>query len=796
MTCAACVVHVSRALEEVEGVEEASVNLATEKATLTLARDGAPPSFDTLADALTGAGYGIAAQRTTLAIDGMTCAACVSHVERALGEVEGVVSASVNLASERAAVEYAPGVASVSDMRVAVERAGYSASATADAQDDAAPRNARALAIKCAFSLAVSAAVMALMAIPGVGERLPIRMDILLLALATPVQFWAARGFYASAWAAARRLTANMNTLIAVGSSAAYFYSAAVALFSEAAFFAGHDADTYFDTSTAIIGLILLGKWLEARAKRKASDAIRSLIGLQPKTARVSRGGEIADVPIEEIAVGDLVIVRPGERVPVDGAVVEGESAVDESMLTGESVPSLKSRGGMVYGGTLNGRGGFTFEATRVGRDTTLAGIIRLVEEAQTSKAPVQRLADAVSAWFVPAVIGFAAVVFVVWLAFAPPPSFTFAVLSAVAVLIIACPCAMGLATPTAIMVASGRGAEMGALIRDAATLELAHRVNVVALDKTGTLTQGAPSVVGVYALDGDEDALLATAAAVERRSEHPFGAAIVDAAEARALKLADAAEFEAFPGEGAIATVDGSRTAVGNARLMRRLGVSQDGATSVVDAAAAGGSTALVAVDGELRGVIAIADALKPESPAAVAALERRGVSVVMLSGDSLAAARAVAEASGIEDFEAEMLPARKAERIRELQAGGATVAMVGDGINDAPALAQADIGIAVGGGADAAIEAADVTLVKDDLRGVADAIDLSRAAMRVIRQNLFWAFAYNVALIPVAAGALYPLLGEQGFLNPILAAAAMAFSSVSVVANSLRLRRFAPKR
>ena len=646
------------------------------------------------------------------------------------------------------------------------------------------------------------------MAVPGLGDSLPFDIDLLLLALATPVQFWAGREFYVSAWSAARHLTSNMNTLIVIGTSAAYLYSAAVTLFGQATFFEGQSTGTYFETSAAIIGLVLLGRFLESRAKRRTSSAILTLIRLQPRSARVIRNGQYVDTPIDDIVVGDLILVRPGEKLPVDGVVEEGTSTVDESMLTGESAPIEKRQGSEVYGATLNGSGSLTFRATRVGRDTMLAGIIRMVEEAQGSRAPIQRLADLVSAYFVPAVVGVSAVVFLVWLAFGPEPGYAAAVLTAVAVLIIACPCAMGLATPTAVVVGIGKGAEHGVLIRSAESLELAHRADVVVLDKTGTLTTGRPSVTDVHAPDFGTDALLPLAAAVERRSEHPLATAIIESADERGLDIPEASDFRAVPGHGAMATTGGVRVVVGNRRLMLEQDISLGDLEAVAQRmSSSGGTPVYVAVDGEVKGLISVADKLKPESRVAVEELQADGIEVVMLTGDNSATARAVAAEAGIDRVVAEVLPADKAEQVKTLQAEGKTVAMVGDGINDAPALVQADVGIAIGTGADVAIEAADVALVGGDLRSVPVVMRLSRATMRVIRQNLFWAFAYNVALIPIAAGVLYPVfagsgvpevlrpvLGEYGFLNPILAAGAMAISSLSVVSNSLRLKRFNP--
>ena len=810
MTCASCVGHVVRALEDVAGVEEVSVNLATGKATVTLGSGDAP--LGDLVFAVKDAGYGVAAEKATLGIGGMTCASCVGHIEKALRDVEGVASVGVNLATERATIEYIPGVAGISELRHAVEDAGYSVSAViaADHDDAATPRDVSVLRTKFIVSLVVAGSIMTLMAVPRSLAWLPIDSNYLLLALATPVQFWAGRQFYISAWGAAKHRTSNMNTLIAVGTSVAFFYSVAVTLFGGSSFFEGQDIATYFDTSTAIIGLVLLGRFLEARAKTRASNAIKALMGLQPKTARVVRGDGYADVSIDDLALGDLIVVRPGERVPVDGELVEGASAVDESMLTGESVPVDKSPGSEVFAATINATGSFTFRATRVGRDTMLSNIIRLVEEAQGSKAPIQRLADLIASYFVPAVIGAAAAVFLAWLVFGPSPSYVPAILTAVAVLIIACPCAMGLATPTAIMVGTGKGAEHGVLIRSAEALERAHKVQVVVLDKTGTLTRGTPTVTDIYAPQFGDEELLRLAASAEQGSEHSLGAAIVAAAQERGLKLESATEFAAVPGAGITARVNGTNLALGNLALIEQQNLNLNGMEAAAERFSAQAKTPMyVATDGHVRGVIAVADTLRPEAVAAVSALRSQGVEVVMLTGDNQATANAIAEQIGIDRVIAEVLPAEKAEQVKSLQAEGYTVAMVGDGINDAPALVQADIGIAIGTGTDVAIEAADITLVGGDVRGVSTAIALSRATMRTIRQNLFWAFAYNVALIPVAAGVLYPVcagggvpdflvpvLGEHGFLNPVLAAAAMAISSVTVVTNSLRLKGFRPDR
>ena len=809
MTCASCVSHVASALEDTPGVEKVDVNLATEKATVSVGEKA--PALEELAHAVEDAGYGVATETATLGIGSMTCASCVWHVEKALVEVEGVVAANVNLATERATVEYVPGVAGISDLRYAVEDSGYSVSAVIGDDEDAAatPKDVSALRTKFIVSLAVAGAIMTLMAIPGMGDRFPFRMDYLLLALAAPIQVWAAKQFYVGAWGALKHRTSNMNTLIAVGTSVAFLYSAAVTLFGDAAFWEGQATETYFDTSTAIIGLVLLGRFLEARAKSRASDAIKALMRLQPKSAKVLRDGEEIDVPIEDLVVGDVVVVRPGERIPVDGVVLEGSSSVDESMLTGESVPIRKEGGSEVFGATINSTGSFTFTTTKVGRDTMLAQIVRLVEEAQGSKAPIQRLADLIASYFVPVVIAVAAGVFVVWLVIGPSPSYVPAILTAVAVLIIACPCAMGLATPTAIMVGTGKGAEAGILIRGGGALEIAHKLQVVVLDKTGTLTIGRPTVTDVIALRGSEDDLLRLAASAERGSEHPLGEAIVSTAKSRGLDLEDISEFQAIPGFGIDARVNGSRLLLGNLALMEQENLEFDGLEArAVELAGQGKTPMFVAADGEVSGIIAVADALRPESEAAVRAMRAQGLEVVMLTGDNRRTAEAIAAQVGIDHVVAEVLPGDKADRVKALQDKGRTVAMVGDGINDAPALVQADIGIAIGTGTDVAMEAADITLIGGDLRNIPTAIALSKATMRTIKQNLFWAFAYNVALIPIAAGVLYPIfagsgvpealqpvLGEFGFLNPILAAAAMAVSSVTVITNSLRLKGFKPK-
>ncbi len=797
MSCASCVARVEDGLKKTRGVTSAQVNFASERA--SVAFDARQINVQDLIAAVHGAGYEVPRERLDIPIQGMSCASCVAKVEDALRGVEGVTGASVNLAREQAAVEFIPGVATPEALRRAVRDAGYEPLAAEEAAvDREAERRARELR-----DLRTRLIGATLFSIPILWGSLP-HMGLELWApmilhnwvvqflLAAPVQFWAGWRFYRGMWASLRHGSADMNTLIAVGTSAAYLYSAA-ATFAPRWFAGGSLAPAvYYETASIIIVFIVLGRYLEAKAKGQTSEAIRRLMGLQAKTARVIRDNQEVDVPVEEVVVHDVVVVRPGEKIPVDGIVLSGFSTVDESMLTGESMPVEKHEGGAVIGATLNKTGTFRLRATKVGRDTALAQIIRLVEQAQSSKAPIQRLADRVAAYFVPVVIGIALVTAALWYAFGPEPRLTYALLNFVAVLIIACPCALGLATPTAIMVGTGRGAEAGILIRGGEALEIAHRITAVVFDKTGTLTRGAPAVTDVIPLNGyDESRLLRLVASAERGSEHPIGEAIVARAREVGLTLAEPAAFEAVPGHGIIATVDGHRVLAGNAALLARDRVAFDGAGAQVDRLAVEGKTPmLVAVDGRPSGIIGVADTLKPNSRDVVAALKKMGVQVVMLTGDNRRTAEAIARQVGVDRVLAEVKPDEKAAQVEALQREGQIVAMVGDGINDAPALARADLGIAIGAGTDVAIESAGIVLIGDDLRGVLSAIALSRRTMRTIRQNLFWAFAYNVALIPVAAGVLYPFTGM--LLSPMLAALAMAMSSVTVVSNSLRLRSY----
>ncbi|MEO8572296.1 MAG: heavy metal translocating P-type ATPase [Chloroflexota bacterium] len=750
-------------------------------------------------------------------IEGMTCASCVNRITRFLQKVDGVENANVNLASESATVVYDPAQVTVEALVAVVDAAGYvarveqAATGTDDRdlaevaearteRDEAGVRHVAALRRRIVIAAVLTVPLLLGLARMTIAPFLPAFLNdpLFQLGLATPVQFWAGWPFYVGAWKALRHRAADMNTLIAVGTSAAYAYS--VATIASPSFFraAGLGVDgaalpLYFDTAAAIVTLILLGRFLEARARSHTSDAIRRLINLAPRSARVLRDGKEVDLPVADVRVGDIVRVRPGETIAVDGVVTEGASGVDESMITGESLPVSKHAEDLVIGGTLNTTGTLSFRATRVGAGTVLAKIIRLVSEAQGSRAPIQRLADLVTGYFVPAVLGLAALTFVVWFLFGPAPAFNLALLNTVAVLIIACPCALGLATPTSIMVGTGKGAEAGVLFRNAEALERLGSVRAVVLDKTGTLTEGKPRVTDMVRAEGalPEDEILALVAAAERLSEHPLADAIVrEALQTRGLTVAAASEFVATAGGGIAAVVEAHQVRVGRPGFLE---VDVSSLTAAAEELAADGKTPVfVAIDGHVAAVIAIADTLKPGSVAAVTELHRLGLRVVMLTGDNQRTAQAIGRAVGIDQVLADVRPEGKAAAVKVLQVEGQRVAMVGDGINDAPALASADVGIAMGTGTDVAMESAGVTLMSGDLRGLVTAIALSRATMGNIRQNLFWAFAYNIILIPLAMGVLYPFTGM--LLDPIFAAAAMALSSVTVVSNALRLRRFQP--
>lgn len=807
MTCATCAATIEKALKKIPGVVFAAVNFATGRATV-IYPPSAVPAADLVA-AVRGAGYDVVSASAEIAIKNVMCAGCAATIERALLRRRGVFQAAMNVLTLRARVKYLPTEIGLDELFEAVESAGYqvirpspAAAALAqadgrsagDAEREIRERDLRRLRTKVVIGFALSLVIF-LGSMGGVLPFVPafLRAPVLLWILATPVQFGLGAAFYRGAWAAFRNRRADMNTLVAVGTSAAYVFSAVETAAPSLLSAGGRGQHVYFDTSAVIITLVLFGRFLEARAKGRASEAMKKLLGLQPRTARVLRGGIETDIPPSAVLPGDLVVVRPGERIPVDGLVTKGRSTVDESMITGESIPVEKGEGDEVIGATMNRLGSFTFRAVKVGRETVLARIVRMVEEAQGSKAPIQRLADRIAGWFVPAVIGLAVLTFAAWMIFGPEPALKFALLNFVSVLIIACPCALGLATPTAVMVGAGKGAEYGILIRNGESLETAAKLTTVVFDKTGTLTEGAPALTDIIPGEGwTEGGLLGIAAAAEKGSEHPLAEAVADAvaSAAPAVAVPGADSFRSLPGRGLEASVGGRDVLLGNAALMTERGVDVSAWTDRAENLSAQGKTVMyAAVDGRAAGLFAAADPLKAKSVAAVDRLKTLGLDVVMLTGDHRRTAEAAARAAGIGRFAAGLLPGDKIAEIRRLQKAGERVAMVGDGINDAPALAAADVGVAIGSGTDVAMEAADITLIGDDLMGVARAVELSRRTIRTIRQNLFWAFIYNIVGIPVAAGVLYPFFGL--LLNPMIASAAMAFSSVSVVTNSLRLRR-----
>ena len=791
MTCAACSARVEKVLRQQEGVIEANVNLATNRAAVTF--DPKVVTIEQIIKSVTDTGY--EAQPADMAkaefkVGGMTCAACSAGLEKTLQRVPGVYQASVNLAAERATIHYDRAVTDVKVLMAAVADAGYTAEALQAEPDGDREQEARAREIKRQRNLFVISAVLSAPLLLVMFDMifnfsLPalFHAPLVQFIFATPVQFLVGWSFYKGAYRSLKSGSANMDVLVALGTSAAYFLSVYNTFFVPVA--PGEMPHLYFESSAVIITLILLGKYLEARAKGKTSEAIRKLMGLQAKTARVVRDEQEIDVPISDVVVGDIVVVRPGEKIPVDGEVVSGTSSVDESMLTGESIPVDKGPGDLVVGATINKHGAFRFRATKVGADTALAQIIKVVEDAQGSKAPIQRMADTISGIFVPVVVGIATLTFIVW--YLVTGNAEQAIINMTAVLVIACPCALGLATPTSIMVGTGKGAENGILFKGGEHLENAHRVQDVILDKTGTITKGEPAVTDVIVFPdwrGAEEELLTLAASVEQASEHPLGQAIVNHAKEKGLELAVAADFQAIPGHGIVARAADKQVLVGNRKLLKEQGIDFESHLETLEQLEEQGKTAmLVATDGQAAGIIAVADTVKPESAAAIAALQDMGLGVYMITGDNWRTARAIAEQVGIQQDHvfAEVLPEHKAEAVQKLRDSGRVVAMVGDGINDAPALATADVGLAIGTGTDVAMEAADITLMRGNLQSIVSAIRLSRLTLRNIKQNLFWAFFYNSLGIPVAA---------LGLLNPIVAGAAMAFSSVSVVTNALRLR------
>ena len=807
MTCASCVGRVERGLSKVPGVEAASVNLATERATVTY--DPTVTTPQVLLDKVKEVGYEPLVSHLELGVQGMTCASCVGRVERALKKVDGVLDASVNLATERASVSFLPGV-STGQLKAAIREAGYEVlEEQAGLSREEQEREVRAQEVNhlrrqvqfsALFAIPLMIIAMAPMLIPAVedwlmttfGHSVMGTLNWVMLALAIPIQFGPGRRFYKLGWKSLKSKSPDMNALFMIGTTAAFLYSL-VATVAPGIFPEG-TAHVYYEASGVVITLILLGKYFEAIAKGRSSEAMKKLLSLQAKTARVVRNGQELELPTDEVLVGDVILVRPGEKIPVDGEVISGNSFVDESMITGEPIPVNKQSGAGVVGGTINQNGALSFKATKIGADTALAQIIKLVETAQGSKPPIQGLADKVVAVFVPIVLVIAALTFLAWMIFGGQTALSFALITTVAVLIIACPCAMGLATPTSIMVGTGKAAELGVLFKGGSALEGLQDVRVVAVDKTGTLTKGRPELTDLETAPGfNRHAVLKLVAAAEEQSEHPIARAIVDAAKREGVALVKPESFEAVPGYGLEAQVDGQRVQVGADRYMTKLGLDVNAfAPQAQQLGDEGKSPLYAAIDGQLAAIIAVADPIKEGSQEAVNALHRLGLKVAMITGDNGRTANAIARQLGIDEVLAEVLPSGKSEAVQALQAKGHKVAFVGDGINDAPALAQADVGLAIGTGTDVAVETADVILMSGDLRGVPNAFALSRATLKNIKFNLFWAFAYNALLIPVAAGLLYPAFGW--LLSPVLAAAAMGFSSVFVLSNALRLRGFKP--
>jgi len=800
MTCVNCAAAIQKDISKLAGVQSTNVSYANEKAVIEY--DPAVIGLATFVSSIHESGYQAVTERVTVPVIDLDVSR-VPELEKVASSIDGVLKAAVNTTAGTVEIEYVPGQIGLRDIRRAIEKDGFRLPQQAEGRSaleiekEARERELAELKTK----LIVSASLSSLIFIGSMQDMvsglsiLPRQtMWFILFLLTTPVQFWAGRHFYQNAWASLKHGSTNMNTLVVVGTSAAYGYSVALTFFPRLFGHMGSHGGAYYDTSAMIITLILFGKFLEARAKSRAGEAIKKLMGLQPRTARVVRDGTAQDIPIEDVEAGDLIIVRPGEKLPVDGVIRSGASAIDEAMLTGESLPVDKKMGDTVIGATINKTGSFVFEATKVGKDTMLSQIIRMVQEAQGSKAPIQRLADYISSIFVPAVISIGIVTFLVWyLLGAPETRFTFALVNFIAVLIIACPCAMGLATPTAIMVGTGKGAEQGILFKNAESLERAQKIDTIVFDKTGTLTRGEPKVTDIFTQGTSEMDILFFAGSAEKGSEHPLGEAIVRAAVDKDISLEHADTFEALPGHGIKAMVKDREIVLGNGKLMRDLNVDLGPLSGHAAHLSTQGKTPMfLTIDGIAAGIIAVADTPKEHSREAVLTLKALGLEIVMLTGDNKRTAEAIAKEMSIDRVIAEVLPHDKMDVVKKLQSEGRVVAMVGDGINDAPALTQADVGIAIGTGTDVAIEASDVTLIKDDLRIVAQALRLSRRTMRTIRMNLFWAFFYNVIGIPVAAGALYPFFGAAGLLNPMYASAAMAFSSVSVVTNSLRLKSF----
>ncbi len=788
MTCAACATRIEKKVPKLEGVMEINVNLGTEKASVIY--DGDKIKLKDIIAKIKETGYDVPTDKVEIKIQGMTCAACSSRVERGLNKTEGVLEANVNLALEKAHIHYVPSIVGIADLKKKIREIGYEVIEADEEGSTDREREAREKEIEQQKNLVILSALLSLPLLAmmfidwfNLHEIVPafLMSPLFQFVLATPVQFGVGRYFYVDAYRAIKGGSANMSVLVALGTSAAYFYSVGATFFSN---WIG-TSHVYYESAAIIITLVLFGKYLEAKAKGRTTEAIKKLMGLQPKTARVIREGRELDIPVEELVVGDIIFVRPGEKIPVDGIIIEGSSSVDESMLTGESIPVDKNVGSEVIGATINKHGGFKFKATKVGKDTALAQIIKVVEEAQGSKAPIQRMADVISAYFVPVVIAISFLTFVIWYFIAAPGQFTEALLPTIAVLVIACPCALGLATPTSIMVGTGKGAENGILIKGGEHLENAHKINTVVFDKTGTVTKGEPQVTDILVAQGiTEEELLVYAASVEKNSEHPLAQAIVQYSQKRGLKLLEVKDFQAIPGHGVQGQIEGKRILLGNRKLMEKNQINIDAFLPNLEKLEGEGKTAmLVALDIDLAGILAVSDTVKESSARAIKKLKEMGIEVVMITGDNRRTAQAIANQVGIEKVLAEVLPEKKAEEVQKLKNEGKVVAMVGDGINDAPALATADVGIAIGTGTDVAMETADITLISGDLEGIVAAIQLSKATIRNIKENLFWALIYNTLGIPIAA---------LGLLSPVIAGGAMAFSSVSVVSNALRLKRW----
>ncbi|PEY59904.1 copper-translocating P-type ATPase [Bacillus cereus] len=788
MTCAACANRIEKGLKKVEGVHEANVNFALEKTKIMY--DPTKTNPQQFKEKVESLGYGIVSDKAEFTVSGMTCAACANRVEKRLNKLDGVNKATVNFALESATVDFNPDEVNVNEMKSAITKLGYKLEVKPDDQDASTDHRLQEIERqkkKFIISFILSFPLLWAMVSHFSFTSFIYLPDMLMnpwvqLALATPVQFIIGGQFYVGAYKALRNKSANMDVLVALGTSAAYFYSVYLSIQSIGS--SKHMTDLYFETSAVLITLIILGKLFEAKAKGRSSEAIKKLMGLQAKTATVVRDGTEIKILIEEVVAGDIVYVKPGEKIPVDGEIVEGKSAIDESMLTGESIPVDKSIGDVVIGSTINKNGFLKVKATKVGRDTALAQIIKVVEEAQGSKAPIQRVADQISGIFVPVVVVIAIITFAVWMIFVTPGDFGGALEKMIAVLVIACPCALGLATPTSIMAGSGRSAEYGILFKGGEHLEATHRLDTVILDKTGTVTNGKPVLTDVIVADGfNENELLRLVGAAERNSEHPLAEAIVEGIKEKKIDIPSSETFEAIPGFGIESVVEGKHLLIGTRRLMKKFNIDIEEVSKSMEALEREGKTAmLIAIDKEYAGIVAVADTVKDTSKAAIARLKKMGLDVVMITGDNTQTAQAIAKQVGIDHVIAEVLPEGKAEEVKKLQANGKKVAMVGDGINDAPALATANIGMAIGTGTDVAMEAADITLISGDLNSIADAIFMSKMTIRNIKQNLFWALAYNALGIPIAA---------LGFLAPWVAGAAMAFSSVSVVLNALRLQR-----